>query len=123
MDPKLLKHLEEKQAAATNEPDTKKRKLGQVETVKCTAITSALNQTLQLAYRNVQPTGKRFMITIDMSSKMSGSCLTAKNISCLDAALTMTLSILKLEKEVCVAVFNDNKISPVMLDKGMLIIT
>lgn len=121
MDPKLIKHLEEKQAAANiGEPESKIPKIGQVEITKCTAITSALNKSLQLAYSNLKPTGKRFMISIDMCSKMNNPCLKAKNVSCLEAALTMTLSILKMEKEVCVVVFNDNKVSPVMLDKGKL---
>lgn len=119
MDPKLKSHLDEKEANSTStETTNKKTKFIRVDPPKCPAIISALNKALRLSYTNLQPTGKRIMITIEMSDKMDKPCLGAKNITCLEAAVTMLLSIIRVEREVCVAVFSNERIHPVVIDKS-----
>lgn len=111
IDPKLQQHLESKGCAD---------KIVNPAPPQCAPIFSALNKALQLSYANLQPTGKRIMITIDMSSKMDNSCLKTKNVTCLEAAVTMILSIVRVEREVCVAVFANNKIIPVTIDQSKI---
>lgn len=115
MDPQLKKHLQSKEAKSDGKEEEKKK-----ETPKCPTIVSALNKTMQLSYGNLQPMGKRVMIAIEVSDKMNGPCLKTKTISCLEAAVITTLSILKTEREVYVVVFNENQITPVILEKSEL---
>lgn len=118
MDPQLKKHLLAKEAlnakneAKPEQPEKKK------ETPKCPAIVTALNKTLHQSYANLQPTGKRIMITIEVSHRMENPCLKTKTLSCLEAAIITALAVLKTEREVVVAVFNNNLISPVALEKS-----
>lgn len=118
MDPQLKKHLQSKEGKGDDDVKEEEKKK---ETPKCPAIVSALNKTMQLSYGNLQPTGKRIMIAIELSDKMNGPCLKTKTISCLEAALITTLSILKTEREVYISVFNENQITPIILEKSKLL--
>lgn len=122
MDPRLIKHLKNKEAtlgvkSGLGEGSSEEKKK---ETPKSPAIISALNKTLQLSYENFKPTGKRYLITIEISEKMKKPCLKTKNLSCLEAALSMTLLFLKTERDVTIAVFNNHQINVVHLDKSII---
>lgn len=115
MDPKLKQHLKEKEGKEVVEEPKKKESPKQLS-----AIISAINKTLHLSYNNVHPTGKRIMIAIEISEKMENSCMKTRTVTCLEAALSMTLSILKTEKDVTLAVFNDNQVNIVSFEKSKI---
>ncbi|KAK4881562.1 hypothetical protein RN001_004881 [Aquatica leii] len=110
VDPKLALHLETQE----NEKKSEVK-----EAPKCPPIISGLNKAMQISFQNPKPTGRRIMIGVEMSKRMDNQCLTTKNISCLDAATILILTLLKCEKDVTVAVFNDTKISLVALERGI----
>lgn len=72
------------------------------------------------SYQNSPTTGKRYMITIDVSSKMNEKCLHNRNITCLEAAAIIALTILKAEKQVVISVFNGTSVTPISIEKSKL---
>lgn len=119
MDPRLIKHLKTKESTlgmkSVHVQEEEKKK----DLPKSPAIVTALNKTLQLSYGNLKTIGKKILITIEVSDRMNKPCLKTKNLTCLEAALSMTLLYLKTEREVTIAVFNNHVISVVNLDKSM----
>ncbi|KAF5293979.1 hypothetical protein FQR65_LT10950 [Abscondita terminalis] len=111
IDPKFALYLETQE----NEKKSDVNK----EVPKCPPLVNALNKAMQFAYQNPKPTGRRIMIGVEISKKMDDLCLTNKNVSCLDAATIIIISLIKTEKDVTVAVFNDTKISIVSMEKGI----
>lgn len=73
---------------------------------------------MKASYNNIQPTNKRYLITIDVSCKSDAPCLTNKNIECLEAALAYSMSISKIERDVTIAVFNDRDIKLINFERG-----
>lgn len=59
------------------------------------------------------------MVTIDVTDKMDSPCLHNKNITSLEAAAAFTMTLLKVEKDVTVAVYKQKEISVIQLDKSM----
>ncbi|CAH0559179.1 unnamed protein product [Brassicogethes aeneus] len=106
VDPKLIDHL------------TKEKKLGEEELAKaktlvepkCPNIVNNIHKCLSMSYSNIQSTGLKFLITIDVTESMNLPCLHSKNITSIEAALAITLSFLKSEKNVTTALFKDKDI-------------
>lgn len=121
-DPKLVNFLDEeeekKQAKQETAPDYVKPNFSYIESTKCPALVTALYKTLALSYANVPALGKRYMITIEVSEDMNKPCLSNKNVSCLEAAVVLALSISKSEKNVTIGVFNGAEITQIAFDKG-----
>lgn len=88
------------------------------EAAKCPQIVGALHKAMQISFENTSSTGRKFLIVIDMNDKMGESCLTCKNVVCWDAATILALCLLRVEKNVTVAVFNGNRIAIVPLEKS-----
>lgn len=59
------------------------------------------------------------MVTIDVTNKMDSPCLRNKNITALEAAAAFTMTLLKVEKDVTVAVYKQKEVSIIHLDKSM----
>ena len=63
-------------------------------------ITTALSTTFRQAFGNITPTGKRFMIGLDVSGSMSmGMCAGAKNITPREGSVAMAMMTLHAEGE------------------------
>ena len=63
-------------------------------------ITTALSATFRQAFGNITPTGKRFMIGLDVSGSMSmGMCAGAKNITPREGSVAMAMMTLHAEGE------------------------
>ena len=61
-------------------------------------ITTALSTTFRQAFGNITPTGKRFMIGLDVSGSMSmGMCAGAKNITPREGSVAMAMMTLHAE--------------------------
>ncbi|XP_025830389.1 60 kDa SS-A/Ro ribonucleoprotein-like [Agrilus planipennis] len=109
LDPQFLEHMEKKALEMKLQDENYKKPELTCEAPKCPSIISALHKALQISFHNLRSIGKRIMITFDTVEKMKEPCLHCKNLSCFDAATIMTLSLLRTEKDVVVAAFNDDK--------------
>ncbi|KAJ8927403.1 hypothetical protein NQ314_020183 [Rhamnusium bicolor] len=105
LDPKFVEHLE-KDMKLTDEEIRKKYPAE----AKCPIIINNLQKCMTVACSNVQPLGKRYMVTIDVTDKRDIGCLHNKNITGLEAAVAFTMALLKVEKNVTVAVYKDRDI-------------
>lgn len=121
-DPKLVSFLESsaENAQAKKELNPEHQK-PDFTLVKCPTVISALHKTLMYSYQNTPTTGKRYMITIDVSVKMDEKCLHNRNITCLEAAAIVALSILKAEKQVVISVFNGTSVTPISIEKSKIL--
>lgn len=121
-DPKLVNYLDEeedgKQLKKGTDPDYVKPNFSYIEAPKCPKLVTALHKTLALSFGNVTSLGKRYMITIEVSEDMNKPTLKNKNITCLEAAVLMSMSIYKSEKNVTIGVFNGESITQITFEKG-----
>ncbi|EEZ97483.1 RNA-binding protein RO60 isoform X2 [Tribolium castaneum] len=113
MDPKLLEYLQKKEIRE----ETLKR-LTTPSEPKCKPVFQSINKCLKLSYDNVQPTGKRYMVTIDVTEKTETVCFHNKRIPCLEAAVAIIRFLSKVERNVTVAVFKDSQINFVDISKS-----
>lgn len=67
-------------------------------------VVDALNDAFYLAFQAVEPTGKRFLLSLDVSGSM-GSLIAGTNISCREAAAALSLVTAATEKEYAVMAF------------------
>ncbi|XP_044262085.1 60 kDa SS-A/Ro ribonucleoprotein-like [Tribolium madens] len=113
MDSKLLEYLQKKEIRE----ETLKR-LTTPSEPKCKPVLQSINKCLKLSYNNVQPTGKKFMVTIDVTEKAQEACFHNKRITCLEAAVAIIRFLSKIERNVTVAVFKDSQINFVDISKS-----
>ncbi|MCE9557349.1 MAG: TROVE domain-containing protein, partial [Armatimonadetes bacterium] len=81
------------------------------------SVVQALEEAFYLAFENVEPTGKRFLLGIDVSSSMSWS-FGAGNLTCAQAATAMALVALNRESDVRTMAFAES-FRQIPLRKGM----
>jgi len=91
-------------------------------------IVDALNDAFYLAFQNVEPTGKKIRLAVDVSGSMGFSYVdAAKTLSCAEAAAAMTLITVATEPNTEVYAFSHTfkklKISPKMRLDDVLKIT
>lgn len=67
------------------------------------AVSDALDQAFYLAFGNVEPTGKRMLLGLDVSGSMGGSYIAGSNLSALEATGAMAMVTAAVE-DVCDAV-------------------
>lgn len=67
-------------------------------------IVQALEDAFYLAFGNVEPTGKRMMISLDVSGSMS-SPIAGSPLSCAEASVAMALVTARVEKEYVINAF------------------
>lgn len=79
---------------------------------------SNIQKCMNISLHSIQPTGKRFLLTIDTTNKMEIPCMRNKNITGIEAAAVIAWYLLRVEKDVTVAVFKDKEIEVVQLDKS-----
>lgn len=86
--------------------------------IKCAIVTNQINKCMLLSCGNVQPLGKRILITIDTTDKMDTPCLRYKNITGTELAAAFVWYMMRVEKDVTVAAFKDNSVVVLQLDKS-----
>jgi len=76
-----------------------------------------------LVFQLLVPTGMRYLVAIDVRSQMvHGKCWHCFNVSPAQAAVLMTLSLVKAERDVTVMAFGaEGTMQPVELDKNISI--
>jgi 60 kDa SS-A/Ro ribonucleoprotein len=62
-------------------------------------ITDALEDAFYLAFENIEPSGKRLMLALDVSGSMGWESLSTLNLSARDAAAVMALATAKTESQ------------------------
>nr|XP_023012996.1 60 kDa SS-A/Ro ribonucleoprotein-like [Leptinotarsa decemlineata] len=113
LDPKLLEHLIAEKKLSEEEI----QKLKSPREAKCPLVLNNLQKCMNIACSNVQSFGKRYLITIDTTDHMDTPCLFNKNITAIEAAVAFAWFLLRVEKDVTVAVFKEKEIAVVQLDK------
>jgi len=83
-------------------------------------VVDALDAAFQLAFGNVQPTGKRLMLALDASGSMS-TTVPGTTISCREASAAMALVTCATEADCSVVVFGE-QLTPVAM-KGDMTVT
>lgn len=116
LDPKLLLHLKTEK----NITDEEYEKLKAPPEIKCPLVMSSLQKCMNASCNNVQSFGKRYLITIDTTDKMDTQCLGCKNLTSIEAAAAFAWLLLKVEKDVTVAVFKEKEVAVINLDKSKL---
>lgn len=113
MDGRLVSHLKNEKKISDEELE----KIRSRNVPKCPVIKNCISKCLSLSYSNVSSTGKRYLITIEVPAT-DMYCISNKNILGLEAALAYTLTVMKTEKDVTVAVYKENEIQLINLEKG-----
>lgn len=117
LDPKLLQHLVQEK----NLTEEELTKLKTPNEAKCPTVLSNLQKCMNVSCSNVQSLGKRYLITIDTTDKMDTPCLSRKNITGIEAAAAFAWFLLRVEKDVTVAVFKEKEVAVISLDKSIKI--
>ncbi|XP_030747696.1 60 kDa SS-A/Ro ribonucleoprotein-like [Sitophilus oryzae] len=107
LDPKLVHHLQNDKKIS--EENLKK---ATVRTeAKCIHILNALHKCFNLACNNVSPTNKRYLVTIDVTDQAKkAQCMGNKALTSLEVAAAYTLVLLRVEKDVFIGTFKDDKV-------------
>jgi 60 kDa SS-A/Ro ribonucleoprotein len=67
-------------------------------------IVDALDEAFYLAFQAIEPTGKRYMLALDISGSM-GTSISGTSLSCREAAAAMAMATARSEKDYCVVGF------------------
>ena len=62
-------------------------------------VLDALNEAFYLAFQSVEPTGKRWLLGVDVSSSMDSSYIAGSHITCRTAAACMAMVALRTEPQ------------------------
>ena len=63
-------------------------------------VRDQLTTTFLRAFKNVTPTGKRYMVALDVSGSMSAMCMGSPSISCREASAALALVLYETEPHV-----------------------
>ncbi len=70
-------------------------------------IVDALDEAFYLAFQAIEPTGKRFMLALDISGSMSAK-IGGTSLSCREAAAAMAMATARSEKDYCFVGFTSS---------------
>jgi 60 kDa SS-A/Ro ribonucleoprotein len=71
-------------------------------------IVNALEEAFYLAFANVEPTGKRYLLGLDVSGSMSGAWISGTMLSAAEASAAMAMVTVAKEPEVTTMAFADS---------------
>lgn len=74
-------------------------------------VVDALNDAFYLAFKNVEPTGQRIMLAIDISGSMDGSMIAGTALTAREGAAAMALVTEKVEPNVVITTFSYDTVS------------
>jgi 60 kDa SS-A/Ro ribonucleoprotein len=86
-----------------------------------TQIVSALNRAFYDAFGNVEPTGKRIMLALDVSGSMSTS-IAGLNVTCREASAAMAMVTMQADPQSMVYGFTSGRTAGSRLTRGMAIV-
>ncbi|KAL3864379.1 hypothetical protein ACJMK2_006067 [Sinanodonta woodiana] len=69
-------------------------------------VTTGLDSAYYLSFKAVKPTGKRYMLAIDVSGSMNVPCMGTQSLTCRDAASAMMMVTLRTEENCKVVAFS-----------------
>lgn len=81
-------------------------------------IIDALNEAFYAAFANAEPTGKRWLLGIDVSGSMSGAMIGGTSLSACEAATAMAMVTAHVEPQYHFYAFSDT-FRPLPISKGM----
>ncbi|KAK3606060.1 hypothetical protein CHS0354_006404 [Potamilus streckersoni] len=79
-------------------------------------VMTGLDSAFYLSFKAVEPTGKRYMLAVDVSGSMSVPCMGTESITCRDAASAMMMVTLRTEEHCKVFAFSHD-LRPVSISK------
>ena len=75
--------------------------LGSLTWIPVPEIVEALDTAFDLTFKNVEQTGKRILVGVDVSGSMSGSrCSGSPVLSCVEVAVAMAMLFVRIEKDI-----------------------
>lgn len=81
--------------------------LGSLTWTPVPAIVEALNDAFDMAFEQVEPTGKRILVGVDVSGSMNGSrCAGSPVLGCVEAAIAMAMLFVRTEKKIHTMAFD-----------------
>ncbi len=69
-------------------------------------IVDALDDSFYLCFKNIEPTGKRIMLALDVSGSMEGNMIAGMNIDARTASGALAMATIRTEKDVVVTAFS-----------------
>ncbi len=69
-------------------------------------VLDALNDAYYLSFKFAEPTGKRFLIGLDVSSSMGWTMCNNSSLNCREGAAALALTLMNMEKNVAVKMFS-----------------
>ncbi|KAK3590251.1 hypothetical protein CHS0354_041329 [Potamilus streckersoni] len=79
-------------------------------------VMTGLDSAYYLAFNAVEPTGKRYMLAIDISGSMSVPCIGTQSLTCRDAASAMMMVTFRTEEH-CEVVAFSHELCPIPITK------
>ncbi|XP_050308777.1 RNA-binding protein RO60-like [Anthonomus grandis grandis] len=114
MDVKLVAHLQNDKKFSVEELNKAQTRIE----AKPPHIIKALWRCFELACSNVIPTNKRYLVTIDVTADAKKFlCLGNKVLTLLEAAVAYAVVLLRVEKDVVLAAYKDDKIDIINVEK------
>jgi 60 kDa SS-A/Ro ribonucleoprotein len=71
-------------------------------------IIDALDEAVQLSFGMIEPTGKRFLLGVDVSGSMAGSMISGSPLSAREGAAAMALATARTEEDYGIMAFSGN---------------
>lgn len=82
------------------------------------SIVSALNDAFYLSFKFVEPTGKRFLLAVDVSGSMCCSVMGSRVVTCRDASAAMAMVTARVESRFHILGFS-HKLVPLAINPSM----
>ena len=70
-----------------------------------TSIKSALSTMFEKSFGNLEPTGKKYMVAMDISGSMMSQCMGCQTITCREASAALAFILYKIEPRVLLRAF------------------
>lgn len=84
-----------------------KGELGKLSWSPVADIVESLDEAFNLSFKQVQPTGKRILVGIDVSGSMTGAkCVGSRVLGCVEAAMAMGMFFVRTEQNVHTMAFD-----------------
>jgi len=82
------------------------------------SVVDALDRAFYLAFKSIEPTGKSFLLALDVSGSMSWSCAAQGGLVCSEAAAVLAMAVARVEQQYHCMAFCD-KFTPLTISPTM----
>ena len=90
---------------------------GSLSWTPCASVVEALQEAFTLRFKSMEPTGKRFLLAMDVSGSMCCPCMGSALVSCREASAAMATVLVNTEAEVECMAFQDRFV-PLPIHRG-----